>query len=71
MREGLAAHEGQQELLEALRQLLRDEGAPAGVSLLDVMRVRRSLAQADSLLRKIQDALVEGLEVPLDEPGDL
>lgn len=48
----------QGELLDALVERLRAEGAPAGTWLLEIEQAREALRAADSLLRRLSDALV-------------
>jgi hypothetical protein len=59
------------ELVEALIQRLKVEGAPAGTWLVDIAQARRVLSasyyQVDELLERLQDAL---LEQPGREPSD-
>jgi len=47
-------------LVDDLVSRLRVEGAPAGTWLIDIGRVRSALRDADSLLFRLQEAIVEG-----------
>ncbi len=49
-----------EELVDALLDRLRSEGAPAGAWLVDIAEVRRALQEADALLRRLQDAIMRG-----------
>jgi hypothetical protein len=47
---------------------LEERGVPSGAWLLDIARVRRSLREADSLMRRLEDAIIRASEsTPLDE----
>ena len=48
---------------------LEERGVPEGAWLLDIARVRRSLREADTLLRRLEDAIIRASEPssPLDE----
>lgn len=50
-----------EELLAALLERLRSEGAPQGVWLVEIEQVRAALQGADDLLRRLADAIVNGL----------
>ena len=39
-------------------QLLEERGVPGGAWLVDIGRVRRSLQDADTLLRRLEDAII-------------
>lgn len=54
-----------EELLDALIDRLRSQGAPQGVWLVDIAQARQALQAADSLLMRLHDALIDGLS-PLD-----
>lgn len=49
---------GDAALLEALIERLRTEGAPAGMWLVEIAQARSALAQTDSLLRRLAEALM-------------
>lgn len=46
-----------EELLDALTQRLRAEGAPRGVWLVEIAQARQALRAADALLIRLADAL--------------
>lgn len=47
---------------------LEERGVPSGAWLLDIARVRRSLREADTLMRRLEDAIIRASESsPLDE----
>jgi hypothetical protein len=54
-----------EDLLDALVERLRREGAPAGEWLVDVMRARAAIGHLDELLRRLQAALLEEPNVDL------
>ena len=56
------------ELADEIVQTLEERGLPPGAWLMDVARVRRSLHEADDLLRRLEDAIIRAAETaPLDE----
>lgn len=56
------------ELADEIVRALEERGLPAGAWLVDIARVRRALAEADGLLRRLEDAVIRGAESsPLDE----
>ena len=56
------------DLAEELVRALEERGLPPGAWLVDVARVRRSLHEADALLRRLEDAIIRAAETaPLDE----
>jgi hypothetical protein len=56
------------ELVEEVVQALEERGLPPGAWLVDVARVRRSLQEADALLRRLEDAIIRSAETaPLGE----
>lgn len=56
------------ELVGEIVRGLEERGVPSGAWLLDIARVRRSLREADTLLRRLEDALIQASEPsPLDE----
>lgn len=48
---------------------LEERGVPDGAWLIDIARVRRSLREADTLMRRLEDAIIRASEPssPLDE----
>lgn len=50
-----------QELLDALVDRLRSEGAPQGTWLVEIAQAREHVAAVDGLLRKLAAAIVEGM----------
>jgi len=51
---------------EVVREL-EERGVPAGTWLVDVARVRQSLREADTLLRRLEDAIIRSASAaPLD-----
>jgi hypothetical protein len=46
-------------LAEEIVRRLEERGLPTGAWLADVMRVRRALHEADTLLRRLQEAIIE------------
>jgi hypothetical protein len=70
-RKGKAEHDcgkngSQGDLLDALLERLVAEGAPSGIWLVDIARVRSGLREADALLLKMQNAILAELP-PLGE----
>ena len=56
------------ELMDEIVQALEERGLPPGAWLMDVARVRKSLQEADALLRRLEDAIIRAAETaPLDE----
>ena len=55
------------DLLASLIDLLRAEGAPRGISLLKIARVRRALADADAIMREFEQALIKAETDRLDD----
>jgi hypothetical protein len=56
------------ELADEIVRALEERGLPPGAWLMDVARVRRSLQEADELLRRLEDAIIRAAETaPLDE----
>lgn len=49
-------------LVAALLERLRAEGAPQGVWLVEIEQARRALQTVDSLLRRLGDAIVSGID---------
>jgi hypothetical protein len=45
-------------LAERVLELLEQRGVPSGTWLVDIAQVRRSLREADGLLRRLEDAIV-------------
>ena len=45
-------------LAEEIVRLLEERGLPQGAWLADVVRVRRALQEADTLLRRLQEAII-------------
>jgi hypothetical protein len=58
---GEAEHE---QLLQALLERLRAEGAPQGMWLIEVAQAREQLQSIDGLLRRLASAIIEGLGGP-------
>lgn len=54
----------QERIVDDLLERLRSEGVPAGMWLVDIARVRQSLQDADSLLRRLAEAILENLGPP-------
>jgi hypothetical protein len=50
-----------EELLDALTKRLRVEGAPQGVWLVELAQAREHLRFVDGLLRKLVEAIVDGM----------
>ena len=50
----------QEELLQQLLAALEARGVPEGAWLIDIARVRRSLQEADGLMRRLEDAIIRG-----------
>jgi hypothetical protein len=46
------------ELLDALLARLKEEGVPQGTWLIEIALVREALRAADSVLRRLEDALI-------------
>jgi len=46
-------------LAEEIVRRLAERGLPQGAWLADVVRVRRALQEADALLRRLQEAIIE------------
>ena len=60
--------EDRSELVDEIVQGLEERGLPPGAWLMDVARVRKSLQEADELLRRLEDAIIRAAETaPLDE----
>jgi hypothetical protein len=53
-----------EQLLEALLEGLRGHGVPQGAWLVEIAQARQALAQADSLLRRLAEAIVSQLPPP-------
>jgi hypothetical protein len=52
---------------EIVREL-EERGVPSGTWLVDIARVRQSLREADTLLRRLEDAVIRSSSAaPLDE----
>ena len=45
-------------LAERVLELLEQRGVPSGAWLVDIAQVRRSLREADGLLRRLEDAII-------------
>jgi hypothetical protein len=45
-------------LAERVLELLEQRGVPSGTWLVDIAQVRRSLRDADNLLRRLEDAII-------------
>jgi hypothetical protein len=56
-------------VVEALIERLREEGAPAGVWLIDITQARRALAGVDDLLYRLEQSLLRRHEAPDESPG--
>ena len=57
------------ELVGEILRGLEERGVPAGAWLVDIAHVRRSLRDADTLLRRLEDAIIRASESsPLDQP---
>jgi hypothetical protein len=60
-----SAREG---LAEEIMRLLEERGVPSGAWLVDIAQVRSSLREADTLLRRLEEAIVRSaVASPLDE----
>lgn len=57
-----------EQLAAALLESLRREGVPQGVWLADIARTREALREADDTLRRLYDAVLQGLP-PLEQTG--
>lgn len=56
------------ELAAEIIRELEHRGVPAGAWLIDIGRVRQSLREADTLLRRLEDAIIRSSSAsPLDE----
>jgi len=56
------------ELAQEIVRELEQRGVPSGTWLVDIARVRQSLREADTLLRRLEDALIRASTgSPLDE----
>ena len=54
-------------LADELADELEQRGVPPGAWLLDIARTRRALQEADTLLRRLEDAVIRGASsAPLD-----
>jgi hypothetical protein len=53
-----AATTDAESLAERVLELLEQRGVPSGTWLVDIAQVRRSLRDADSLLRRLEDAII-------------
>lgn len=62
-----AAADQHEALAEAIVRRLEERGLPTGAWLADIVRVRRALQEADTLLRRLQEAIIAEAESP---PGD-
>jgi DNA-binding LytR/AlgR family response regulator len=47
-----------EELVESLLNALEARGVPQGAWLVDINRIRQALQEADSLLRRLEDAII-------------
>ena len=55
-------------LAEEILRLLEQRGVPSGAWLIDIAQVRSALRDADSLLRRLEEAIVRSASAnPLDE----
>ena len=45
-------------LAEEIVRALEERGVPSGAWLVDIARVRQSLREADTLLRRLEDAII-------------
>lgn len=55
------------ELAEEIIQGLEERGVPSGAWLIDIARARQSLREADTLLRRLENAIIRAAETsPLD-----
>ena len=55
-------------LVEEILKGLDERGLPAGAWLADLLRVRQALQEADSLLRRLQEAIIRSADsTPADE----
>jgi hypothetical protein len=68
-READEAHAAEvSELAGEIIRELEHRGVPAGTWLIDIGRVRQSLREADTLLRRLEDAIIRSSSAsPLDE----
>lgn len=61
----------ERETIELAGEIVREleqRGVPAGTWLIDIGRVRQSLREADTLLRRLEDAIIRSSSAsPLDE----
>jgi hypothetical protein len=48
------------ELADEIVRALEERGVPSGAWLVDIARVRRALSEADSLLRRLEEAVIRG-----------
>jgi hypothetical protein len=69
--ERIAAGETPGEASELAAEIVREleeRGVPSGAWLVDIARVRQSLREADTLLRRLEDAIIRSSSAgPLDE----
>ena len=55
------------ELADEIIRELEQRGVPSGTWLIDIARVRQSLREADTLLRRLEDAIIRSASAsPLD-----
>jgi hypothetical protein len=53
-----------EELVESLLNALEVRGVPQGAWLVDINRIRSALQEADSLLRRLEDAIIRAASSP-------
>jgi hypothetical protein len=53
-----------EELVESLLNALEARGVPQGAWLVDINRIRQALQEADSLLRRLEDAIIRAASSP-------
>ena len=62
------ASQARQGLAEEILRLLEERGVPSGAWLVDIAQVRNALREADSLLRRLEEAILRSASAdPLDE----
>lgn len=57
-----AAADQHEALAEEIVRRLEERGLPTGAWLADIVRVRRALQEADTLLRRLQEAIISQAE---------
>lgn len=58
----------ERDLVSELLERLEERGVPQGAWLVEIAQVRDALRRADSLLRKLEDAIIRDVSSPPPEP---